>query len=57
MIKFKMKSHFVSDNKYNIVNIQCRKLSYKELWQPMLASHLVLVTLHGRFTIDIELDE
>ena len=28
---------------------------YKE-WQMMLGLHLVLVTLHGRFSISIELD-
>ena len=52
-----MKNHLLSDNNYNIVIPYCPIFFFNKKWQIMLGLHLVLVTLHGWFTINIEQDE
>ena len=53
MIEIWMENHLVSDNNCNDANLWCAFKKEKE-WQIILGSHLVLVTLHGQFTISIE---
>ena len=56
MIEIWMNNHLVSDNFYNIKSkVIMREDIYKGR-QRMLGLHLVLVTLHGQFTISIEQD-
>ena len=49
MIEIRINKDLTSDNICKIVKLQCPKTFHKE-WQSMLGLHLVLVTLHGRFT-------
>ena len=50
MIEFWMKKQLVSDSNYNIVNIECpKKITRNDKYCKVL--HLVLVTLHTRFTM------
>ena len=46
----KMKNHSLSDSNCNIMNLQHLMFFYKK-WHVILGLHLVLVTLHGQFTI------
>ena len=48
-----MKEHIVSDSDYNIIKVYFPKTNYKEC-QILLGLHLVLATLHKRFTFSIE---
>ena len=54
MIEILVKNHLESDNICNIVNPQ--RPFYKE-WQIILSLYLVLVTLHGRFTMSIQFEQ
>jgi hypothetical protein len=53
MVEICMNGHLVSENICNIVILQCPHVFTKES-QTMLRLQLALVTLHGRFTINIK---
>lgn len=55
MIETWMKAHLVSDSNYSTVNLQCT-ISFLQGLAYNVDLHLMIVTLHMRFTIGIEQD-
>ena len=49
-------NHFVSDKKYHIINLEC-PICFTRNDNIFLGLYLVLVTLHGCFTINTEQDK
>ena len=56
MIEIWMRNHLLSDNNYNVANSKCQIVLYMEC-QIMVGLHLVVVTLHRQFTIEIKEDK
>ena len=53
---FKWKNHLVTGNLCNIVNVQCLFFYFDKEQRLMLGVHLILVTIHMQFTINVEQD-